>query len=636
MMKALRRHKDWLMIVIAILAIPFIFYFVQRPDYGAMRSDQFARMYDRNVSMLEAQQIARLLTLAQALGMSEFVQTLTAGAGQNQNQVAVQFIINLLVLRHEAELLGVRPDASEIADVVRKLPAFQNESGFDMNKFSDFVRSGLGPMGLGEEHIEQLVRDELCLNEIKRLLATGISISKGEVDENFQRGYDKFYVNVIRFHTADFDKDIKVNDEDVQKYYDAHKTELKTDEKRKVEFVNLGLTEEPAEYANLPAPLSQPAYSSIFIDRFIQNLIGFNAVAPLSFANDMTAQRRNEQKTLTGTERIDALQKLADRATDFTQALLEKGADFRQAAGKFQLSVHETGEFTAAAPDPQLKVDAQLGAAAFKLTAQEPNSDPIQMADGFYILHLVGITEARPLTVEEAKPKIVDALKKGRARELMSTNGAELAQQLRGAAKSGQPLEASIQKAGAKAEKLPPFSLFEEEKPRSEGNEPNNEPLSQAEEPQNEPASQGSKEPKNKPASQGKEPQNERPSQSEEPKNKPASQGKESKNEPSSQGKEPKNEPPSQSKKPTNEPSDLAAIKEAVAFLNPGEVSDFSPSGNDGFIAVLEKREPSADTEAGEKRAAFEKRLLDNKERIVFYEWLRDRQQAAGLQFSKG
>src|SRR6266446_1440739 len=463
MMKALRRHKDWLMIVIAILAIPFIFYFVQRPDYGAMRSDQFARVYDRNVSMLEAQQIVRLLTLAQALGMSEFVQTLTAGAGQDQNQVAGQFIINLLVLRHEADRLGLRPSGAEIADVVRKLPAFQGESGFDMNKFSDFVRSGLGPMGLGEEHIEQLVRDELCLNEIKRLLAAGITVSKGELDENFQRGYDKFYVNVIRFHSADFDKDITVNDEDVQKYYDAHKTELKTDEKRKVQFINLALSE--------------------------------------------------DQKKLKGKERIEVLQKLSDSATDFTQALLEKDADFKQAAGKFQLSVHETGEFTAAEPDPQLKVDAQLSGAAFKLSAQEPNSDPIQVADGFYILHLVGITEARPLTVEEAKPKIVDALKKGRARELMSTNGAELAQQLRGAAKSGQPLEASIQKAGAKAEKLPPFSLFEEEKPRSEGNEPNNEPLSQAEEPQNEPASQGSKEPKNKPASQGKEPQNERPSQ---------------------------------------------------------------------------------------------------------------------------
>ena len=507
-MKLLRRHKDWLMIVIAILAIPFVFYFVRTPDYGAIGKDRFARIYDRSVSVLEAQQMARLLSLAQALGMSDFVGTMTAGAGPNQNQAVIQFIVNLLVLRHEAGRLGLRPSASEVADVVRKLPAFQSESGFDINKFNDFVQNGLAPLGLAEDHIEQLVRDQISLNEIQNLLAAGVSFPKSELDENFQRGYDRLYVSVIRFRPADFDKDIKINDEDIQKYYDAHKAELKTDEKRKVEFVQLTLTE--------------------------------------------------EEKKLTGKERIEALQKLADRATDFTQALLEKGADFKQAAAKSQLPLHETGEFTAAEPDPQLRVDAKLGAAAFKLSPQEPNSDPLQVTDGFYILHLTGRTEAQPLTLEEAKPKIVDSLKKARARELMSTKGAELVQQLREAKKSGQPLEAAIQKAGAKPEKLPAFSLIEEEQEESQGNQQ-------------------------------------------------------------------KNQPP-----------EVLAVKNAVALLNSGEVTDFVPSGNDGFIAILEKREPLADGNAGEKKVAFEKRILENKERIVLVEWLLDRQQAAGLEFKKG
>src|SRR5437016_8713758 len=405
MMKLLRRHRDWLMIVIAILAIPFVFYFVQRPDYGAIGRDQFAHIYDRNVSILEAQQMARLLSLAQTLGMSDFVGTMTAGAGMNQNQAAVQFIISLLVLRHEAERLGLRPSASEVAEVVRKVPAFQSESGFDINKFNEVVQNGLAPLGLAEEHIEQLVRDQICLTEIQKLLAAGVSFPKNELDENFHRGYDKLYVSVIRFRATDFDKDIKVSDDDIQKYYDAHKAELKTDEKRKVDFVQLTLTE--------------------------------------------------EEKKLAGKERIEALQKLADRATDFTQALLEKGADFKQAAAKLQLPVHETGEFTKAEPDPQLKMDAQLGPAAFKLSMQEPNSDPVQVADGFYILHLAGITEARPLTLEEAKPKIVETIKKSKGRELMSTKAAEAVQQLREAKQSGQPLEAAIQKSGAKAEKVP-------------------------------------------------------------------------------------------------------------------------------------------------------------------------------------
>jgi hypothetical protein len=508
MMKLLRRHKDWLMIVIAILAIPFIFYFVRTPDYGAIGKDHFARIYDRNVSVLEAQQLAKLLSLAQALGMSDFVGTMTVGAGLDQNQAAGQFVVNLLVLRHEAERLGLRPSSSEIANVVRKLPAFQGDSGFDINKFNDLVQNGLAPLGLNEDHIEQLVRDQISLREIQKLLAAGISLPKSELDENFQRGYDKLFVNVIRFHPADFEKDIKISDDDVQKYFDAHKAELKTDEKRKVEFVQLTLNE--------------------------------------------------QEKKLEGKQRVEALQKLADRATDFTQALLEKGADFKQAAAKFQLQVHETGEFTAAEPDPQLKGDRQLGVAAFKLSAEEPHSDAVQVADGFFVLHLTGKTETRPLTLEEAKSKIVDALKKTRSRELMSTKGAELVQQLREAKKSGQPIEAVIEKAGVKSENLPAFTLFEEETEKSEGDE----------------------------------------------------QKKQS--------------------------PELLSIKDAVAFLSPGDVSDFLPSGADGLIAILEKREPLTEANASEKKAAFAKRILENKERIVVVEWLRDRQQAAGLEFKKG
>src|SRR5437667_2968898 len=508
MMKLLRKHRDWLMIVIAILAIPFIFYFVQRPDYGAMRSDKFARIYDRNVSMLEAQQTVRLLTLAQALGMSDFVQTLTAGAGQNPNQTAVQFVVNLLVLRHEAARLGIRPGYSEIAEVVRTLPAFQGDSGFDMKKFTDFAQNALAPMGLAEEHVEQLVRDQLSLNQIKQLLAAGVTVPKGELDENFERGHDTLFVTIVRFQSADLSKDIQVGDEEVQKRYDAHKAELKTDEKRKVEFVSLALTD--------------------------------------------------EEKKLAGKERIEALQKLADRATDFTQALLEKGADFKEAAAKSQLPVHETGEFTAAEPDPQLKVDPKLGATAFKLSVQEPNSDPVQVADGFYILRLTGKTETQPLTLEEAKPKIVDALKKTRGRELLSTKGAELVQQLREAKNSGQPLETAIQQAGAKPEKLPAFSLIEEEQQKPDV-------------------------------------------------------------------KEPKNQSP-----------ELLAVKDSVVLLNPGDVTDFVPSGTDGFIAILEKREPLADANAGDKKVAFEKRILENKDSLFECDFLRNRQEAAGLEFKKG
>ena len=497
------------MIVIAILALPFCIYFV-KTDVSAIRPDQFAHIYNRDISLVEAKRNARLLDLARALEMPGLVQDLTAGADKNnQGQIYAQFILNLQILRHEAAWLGIRPTRSEIVDVVRNLKAFRGGSGFDLNKYNDFVQNALSPNGLSEAQIEEVATDELCLSRIKQLLATGVSVPENESKANYEEAYGKLFVSVIRLRSADFAKDIQVTDDDVHKYYDSHKAEFKSEEKRKIDFVSLSLTD--------------------------------------------------EQKKLAGKERIDALQKLADRANDVTQAMLEKGADFKQVGEKFQLPLHATGEFTAAAPDPQLNVHPRLGTAAFQLTSQEPVSDPIQVADGFYILHLAGIVDARPLTIDEAKPRIVEAIKSARTRELIATKGAEIVHQLREATRSSQPLETAIQKTGLKAEKVPPFSLLED--PTTKSNDK----------------------------------------------------------------QEPKNEPP-----------DLVAIKNAVAEINPGNVSDFFPWEDGGVIAVLEKREPPDPTKYPESKAAFDQRYLGNKRTIVFHEWLRDRQRDAGLQFSRG
>src|SRR5207237_7649286 len=112
----------------------------------------------------------------------------------------------------------------------------------------------------------------------KELVAVGVSVPESETKDRYQQAYGRLSASVIRLHNADFAKDIKLSEDDIKKYYDAHKAELKSEEKRKIQ------------------------------------LIAFNL--------------GNDQKKLTGKERVDALQKLQTRATDFTQALQAKGASF--------------------------------------------------------------------------------------------------------------------------------------------------------------------------------------------------------------------------------------------------------------------------------------------------------------------
>lgn len=420
MINVMRKNQRILWIVIAFLAIPFVFYF-QADILNFGRSNEAGRVYGEAVSHVEFQRNMRLFELARDLGMMNLLQDLVAGA-QTQNEAYSEFTWNRMILRHEAERLGIVPTTTEIANVVRGLMPFRGEKGFDPNKYNQFVQVALPSMGFNEAQIEELAADQLALERLKEIVGTGVQIPEAESRENYERAYGKLNLSVVRVRTDEVAKDLQISDEEITKYYETNKAELKSEEKRKVSFVTFGLNE--------------------------------------------------EQKKLTGKERVEVLQKLADGANDFSQALLEKGAQFEQVAAKFQLPIQTTGEFSRATPDPLLAANPQFAEASFQLTPQQPDSDALQAGDGFYILHLSGVNEAKPLSSEEARPKIVEALRTQRQRALVAAKGAEAAQKIREALKSGTPVEAALQQTGLPVEKIPPFALADPPAPRPEPGKP--------------------------------------------------------------------------------------------------------------------------------------------------------------------
>ena len=67
---------------------------------------------------------------------------------------------------------------------------------------------------------------------------------------------------------------------------------------------------------------------------------------------------------------------------------------------------------------------------------------------------------ARPLSFDEAKQKVVDAIKNERAREMVVANGRKATEALRNGLKANQPLQSVLAQAGnLKAEKAEPFVL---------------------------------------------------------------------------------------------------------------------------------------------------------------------------------
>src|SRR5438067_132648 len=422
MINVFRKHQKWLMIVIAILAMPFCLYFVRSDWTTALRGEPgTTKLYGKTIPRLELDRGGRLFDLARLLGMNDFLSDILAQwrpqraktQSEAEREAGQEFAIDLMILRHEANALGIRPTTSEIASVISQMRAFRgNAGGFDPKKYNGIVENALGPRGFGEAQIEELAADQIRLERVKELISTGVVVSPSESKRNFDQVYAKFEVGVVRFKTSDFASEVKISDDEIAKSYESAKEQLKSEERRKVQFVALTLSE--------------------------------------------------PEKKLTGKERVDALQKLSDKANDVAQALAEKGADFGAVASKFQLPVKVTGEFTQAAPDPELKPDPQLSQSAFQLSNEEPTSEPIQEADGVYILQLAAITPAKPLTLEEAKPKIIESLKARKERELLTVRAANIAHDLGEALKAGDAIPKAAEKLKIKLEKAPPFSLADE------------------------------------------------------------------------------------------------------------------------------------------------------------------------------
>jgi hypothetical protein len=245
MIRIFRRHQKWLMIVITVLVIISFCWFFVKTDPRALRSNTAGKLYGHVISDVEIERGARLFQLARNLGMSEFLTELLGQwhpqraktQSEAEREAAQEFAIDLMVLRHEAETLGIRPTTTDIASVVTKIRAFRDDAGsFDLKRYNDIVQNALGPLGFSEAQIEELAGDQIRLDRVKELLSTGVTVSQSESRTNFEQIYSKFEVSLVRFKTSDVANEVKISDDEIAKYYEGAKEQLKSEEKRKMQF----------------------------------------------------------------------------------------------------------------------------------------------------------------------------------------------------------------------------------------------------------------------------------------------------------------------------------------------------------------------------------------------------------------
>ena len=310
---------------------------------------------------------------------------------------------------------ALRSGGRLVLAAIQAMPVFQTNGVFDPAKYAMIFENALQPRGFGKEQLEELVRDDLRLTKLKALLGATTVPSPTAVREAYDQHYQKTEAAVVRLKLGDFLATATAPDEDVTKLFEARKTQLKSDELRTVRFAAFTLP-----------PTDKP---------------------------------------LEGKPRTEALAKLGKAAEEFTIAMTAKDANFDELAAKAGVKAEVTPAFSRQQPAAAFAAAPAVVAAAFKLTLKEPNSDVKTSDHGYYVLQLTGITEARPLTFEEAKPQLVEQLRTERAQEALNLKATEIRNKIEAEMKAGKSFADAAQAAGVKAEA---FGVFSQAEPKME------------------------------------------------------------------------------------------------------------------------------------------------------------------------
>ncbi|MHA3771756.1 SurA N-terminal domain-containing protein [Verrucomicrobiota bacterium sgz303538] len=411
MVNLIRRFQQPLMIIITIIVIiAFAWLYNSSSRLGRVGRDRVGTIYGRNVTQTEFVRAAKKFELARDLQLFDMLEALV-GPAMTLDQATENYVWNSMVLRHEADRMGIKPTDSEVEEFVKGMRVFQNNGQYDSSRYIAFVQNALSPRGFTEEQLFEVIRDNLGLRKIKDVLGSTTAPAPAEVRSIYEQGHQKTEASVIRLKLDDFLKNVQVSEEDLKKTFEERKATLNTQEKRKVKFVAFTLA--------------------------------------------------NQEKPLVGKERMEALQKLSDRAGEFAVAMTEKNAKFEDVAAKFNVPVQQSPEFTVEDAPQEFGQSEQVVGAAFRLTKEDPNSDAVSGDNGYYVLQLADIAPARPLTYEEAKPKLEEQIKRERAQEAMNLKATEIRNKIDAELKAGKPFAEAAQAAGVTPEAFPAFSLVE-------------------------------------------------------------------------------------------------------------------------------------------------------------------------------
>ncbi len=128
------------------------------------------------------------------------------------------------IVTQEARRLNLVASDAEVGAAIRKqFPDAAAGSGDGFDRYKDIVTTRYGSV----EKFEQTIRDSLAEQKLRAFVTAGVNVSEAEVKDDYAHkntAFDLAYVPVVADKLA---ARVQPTDDELQKYYDAHKTDFR-------------------------------------------------------------------------------------------------------------------------------------------------------------------------------------------------------------------------------------------------------------------------------------------------------------------------------------------------------------------------------------------------------------------------
>jgi peptidyl-prolyl cis-trans isomerase D len=405
MLDRMRRHRDWLKWSLGLVCVAFVLFYI--PDFlrgsgaDAASGDTVAKVEGREISGADFRRTyqAQLQSYRAAYGGNMSDQLLKQLGIEQQ---ILQQMVDERAALAEAERLGIKVSDEEVRQRIFAMPAFQDNGGFiGEARYQQLLRMQRPPMVASE--FEDNIRRGLAVEKLRGSLTDWLSVNDKDLEKEYRRRNDKVKLSVVSFTADSFRTQVSASDAEVTSYFDAHQSDFKIPEKRKIRYLLIDVEALRAKIV-VPAADIEREYSN--------NSEQYTTPEQVRASHILLKTEGKDEASVKA--KAEALLKQARGGADFAELARKNSEDEASAKNGGDLDYFGRGRMV-----------PEFDQAVF---AMQPGaiSDLVKTQYGYHIIKLVDKKNATTRSLAEVRQQLTDQLAYQRAQ----AQAADLAQNL--------------------------------------------------------------------------------------------------------------------------------------------------------------------------------------------------------------